>query len=223
MIHKHSIAALIAALAVSAATPALATTFDVTVWQGTGAGSGSDPTQQALPSNPLSGGTAVASFEYTGTVDWTAANQATNTLSQFVATGGGSITNCSGADCNGANALKSGVLLSNGGYGLTTLMELTFTTSGPISGTITHDDGTSLYDVTNTLAYVSDAQPTVAVATSYSLASAGTYHLWYDEANGAPSDLNLQVNSVPEPGTLGLLGFSAMGLFGLRRRAARRA
>jgi hypothetical protein len=117
------------------------------------------------------------------------------------------------------------VSLSSSGFDLTTLFEIVFTTNGPVAGTIAHDDGASIFDGTDSIAFLNSAFPTAEIVDNFSLPSAGTYDVWYVEANSAPSVLAISPDvtsdsQVPEPATLGILGLALLSLFGIggRRR-----
>ena len=173
-----------------AAFPAHADVMNVTVWQGNGSGSIADPDEQALPSNPLKLHVPIASFNYTGDIQWNVGTQSLNFLDTFVGTGGGSVSNCVGSGCASSSALGH-VSLSSSGFDLTTLFEIVFTTNGPVSGSIAHDDGASIFDGSDTVSFLNSAFPTAEIVDNFSLPSAGTYDLWYIEANSAPSVLSI--------------------------------
>lgn len=212
-------------LAGAAANATQIQTFDVTVWAAntSGASSGSS-NQQALPSNPLAtSANEVATFTLTGLPDWLVPGGGTNSLGNFInATySGGTWTLPSDIStftpANGlsqTNALNT--ILSTGGFNSASLFDLSFSVSKPVSATVVHDDGISVYQGTTQI--VNSAAPTTATPTLVNLPTAGTYNLWYVEANGAPSELNVtKYSSVPEPATLGLMGFALVGA-GLARR-----
>ncbi|MGH6988095.1 MAG: PEPxxWA-CTERM sorting domain-containing protein [Caulobacteraceae bacterium] len=196
-----------------------AATYIVTVW--TGAPNGTDSSTTAdLAGKP--GGLASAMFTYTGPIDWVNeeaqnSDSTGNLFSNFFNTYSADITGFSsprGTYANEAAFLADS--MSNAGDSYDTYMQITGNAATAVTGTITHDDGASVYDLNSNAVYSSPAE-TSSVTGNFSL-PAGDFTVDYVEANGSPSILEF-ATSVPEPATWAMLlaGFAFVG-YAMRRR-----
>ena len=116
---------------------------NVTIWHylNPNPGNSSAPCEQALASNPCAiAGNQVYNGLYTGLINFT--NPAHNDIASFLNTAGGTFV--------GSVAGLSIYDLSPGGFADSTLMEFVFTVGAHSIGSISHDDGISVYDATNT-------------------------------------------------------------------------
>ena len=196
-------------------------TVTITVYQGTNPGNAiGDAMEQANKLNPLLSTTAIGTGTYTGNIDFIEPTGGSNNINDFLLSAPGSKT------LTGTLASLSGFQLSTTGFKVTTLFVITGSTANILTGTIHHDDGSSLYDgpgYTNTV--FDAAGPVVDTPTGYS-GLTGTWELLYVEANDLPARLTFDVSrseappTTPIPGALPLFasGLGALGLLGWRRK-----
>jgi hypothetical protein len=206
---------MVAALgAMSSANAAPITgTFQITVYQGHGAGDINEADQQAQQGNPfITDANKLASGSYTGAIDFNA--NGVNDIAAFLGSSFGTL--------GGTLAGLSETQLSSAPFDLTTVFVITGDVgSSSLFGSITHDDGASLYDGAGySNLVVGSALPTVEINTLYSNLT-GQFQLIFVQANGLPSVLKLDVDrtvNAPEPITLSLFGAGLAGLGAMRRR-----
>jgi hypothetical protein len=197
--------------------------FLVTVWNGLSPNPGvqTDPSQQALPNNPIdTSSDRVASFTYTGALNFDDPAGGTDTIGADLATGGGTLS----AFTHGNQAALDITTFSGTNFTRATLMEFTVTLTSPQHVVITHDDGISIWNSGNTVDLLDASAPTVAENSTVDLAP-GTYNLWYAEVNGLPAVLDFDVTAapVPEPMTMAVFGSGLLGLaFTQRKRLTRK-
>lgn len=177
-----------------------------------------------------------ATFTYTGPIDFSniSHNNSANTFLNFFDSYNGTTTTTNYATLisgfispSNAYANKNAfltALMSTPGQttptSVNTIMQISGTYSAlagtPIS--ITHDDGASFYTNGSFTALLSSPGPTTSIVTSGGLTPGGSgvpFTLVYNESNGDPAVLQ---TSVPEPGSLVLLGTGLLALSFVARR-----
>lgn len=188
-------------------------TFQITVYQGNGSGDINEPDQQAQQGNPfITGANELATGSYTGAINFDANGH--NDIAYFLSSAGGTV--------DAALLALAGTQLSSAPFDLTTVFVITGDVGGSsLFGSISHDDGASLYDgASYSNLVVGSALPTVQISTPYSNLT-GQFQLIFVQANGLPSVLKLNVDrtvDAPEPITLSLFGAGLAGLGAMRRR-----
>ena len=216
-------AVLTAAVSLAGAANA-AQVFHVTVWTGTPNGILSSTTadEAHTPS-----GAAIASFDWTGPIDWTvtgAQNTTTagNKMGDFLDGNATQLSNLSSA-LSPADFLD--VSLSAAGDPYASFFRITgsYVSATDFHGTISHDDGASIYlDGANIYSHPAE---TSDISSPYTLtAGSRNFVVDYVEGNGSPSVLTFDApGGVPEPATwmMMIAGFGGIGsMLRSRRRAA---
>jgi hypothetical protein len=216
-----------AALAVPVASAA--TVYTVDVWTGAPNGVTSSTTADAAgkPTGP-----AAAQFTFTGPINWYVggpqnSGPSGNLFSTFfnTYTSTSDISNFSSP--SGAFSSETaflGASMSDAGDSYASYFQIVGSYSdSTVTGTISHDDGASVYDYLGNAVYSSPAE-TSDITGAFTLPG-GTHSFTVDyvEGNGAPSVLDLSISAVPEPATWAvmLVGFFGMGTMMRRARAKR--
>jgi len=210
-----------AALALSAAS-ANAAVYQVEFWNYDGGGTFSSGTQ-ADAANPvlLTKPTAIFTFTTPGSLNWqvTTPQGSPNLAGPFVLFSGGAISGYSGTITEAAFLTTSLSSVGDSGTGSTSFFQVKG--SGTFSGgSLTHDDGASLYLDGSSTAIISQPVETSAeLGTFTTPLGPHTFTIDYVEGNGAPSQLTF-TTSVPEPSTwaMMILGFFGVGFVAYRRK-----
>ncbi len=208
-------AAAVALIAGFGSSSAMATIYDVTVWTGAPNGVNSSTIADAADTPT---GTAVAHFLYSGPIAWVNnqgqnQNNSGNLAKDFLNIADiSAFTSPTFAD---ATAFGNSSL-SVAGDAYTSFFQITGVSAGPVSGTITHDDGASVYAG---LVAVYSSPAETQVLTGNFVLPAGAFTIDYVEANGSPSILTFTTSGVPELSTwaMMIIGFGGVGLQ-MRRR-----
>jgi hypothetical protein len=207
----------VAAMLLCAGAANAAAVFDVTVWIGTPNGVTSTETADAAdqPTGPASATFTFTSTAANGGISWDNPNGQSdpNLVSSFIQNG--TISGWSSPD--GQYATEADFLdasLSSDGNTLASYFNIVGSYSGAgVSGTISHDDGASVYDYNGNAVYSSPGETTDIVGAFTLPDGSHNYTVDYVEANGAPSVLEFAATpGVPEPATWATM---LVGLFGL--------
>lgn len=195
-------------------------TYTMDIWNGTPNGVASTLTA-SLAAQPTGNPFAVVS--YTGPIDFINNNPQSgpNTFADWFGANASGLTHVSGVSLSTllATTMSSAPLNS-----LSTYIDIqgTIVAHANAVGTISHDDGASLYLNGSTTAAISSPNPTNQIASSGALTEGvDTFKLTYVEANGAPADLTFTATNVPEPSSFAMLGTALLGLILFSARGLR--
>jgi hypothetical protein len=213
-----AVLALTGAATMAQAATFLSGSFNVSVYQGAGGGDSGNPQNQANQTNPLiTGADLLGSGVYTGDLNFNMPFGGNNQVGTFLLSGGGAIP---------APLGTSTALMSTVNFGSTSVFVITGNLgAGTASGTITHDDGATIWDGAGYANFVAGAtNPNTSTFQTYNSLT-GAFEIIYVEANGLPADLVVtntsgDLSSVPLPAALPLFaaGLGVMGLFARRRK-----
>ncbi len=166
--------------------PLLNGSYEIKVYQADCGGSTSCAT--ANPASPVLSGTPLATLNYSGVLDFT--DGGVNDILHFLQSGGGTITGDTGG--------LTGKVLSSGGFGTTTFLDITFTTGRIPDGSIEHDDGVSLYVGETLLTPAGQRRARPPQQDTTFPGTGGDYRLIYSAANGLPEVLILSGTVQPD-------------------------
>jgi hypothetical protein len=229
--NRHVLAACVVGLfaAATSASPSVASEYfcnpcGLTIWElnpvPTAQQNSGGAVQQATDTNPLFTGaqpaTATATGTYTGFLSLQT-NPAlppgtSSTIGDFLLSDAGTVS---------ASLLPLLPLtLSASGFTVTTLFSFTGSVGGTTSGTITHDDGITLYAGNPpgaALTPSSASAPTTPEVTSFS-GLTDSFTLVYSADNGNPEVLDLNVVPLPSTWIMLLTAFCGLGFLLYRRK-----
>lgn len=206
----------VAAIAAGAATfgtanaAVLTGTFNIGVYNYNAGGSSAaaDATAANVAAHNVAG-EFLGNFTYTGDLNFITTGGGGSSILEFLQSAGGALSSTTGLN----------TLISAGGFGTTTLLDITANLGALANGVISHDDGISLFQ--NGVLIVDSAAPTVDINTPFTFAG-GAFRLIYSAANGNPEVLRVDASPVPLPGALLLFmgGLGGLGAVTRRRLAA---
>ena len=176
--------------------------------------------QQGGPDNSIISGPhqLVTNGSYTGPINFNlqapAHNETNSTIGDFLA------SDSSPFGQTGCNSNCLGTTLSQGSFHQVSLFEFTFNVgAGGENLSVLNDDGVSLFEHGHTTnLFGAGSEDPTANGSNFATLAAGSYDLWYAEANGDPAVLQ---TNVPEPATIAIFGSALIGLGALRRRRRR--